>query len=64
MSTKRGRCHLKGWPGGRTRRIKAKSVLPVNKPTIDKPVLTVASKRRWFQRKDGCCRTGQTTPLL
>jgi len=53
MSTKRGRCHLKGWPGARSRQIKAKSVLPVNKPTIDKPVLTVASKRRWFQRKDG-----------
>jgi hypothetical protein len=29
-----------------------KSVRPTNKPTTDGPVLTVASKRRWFQRKE------------
>ena len=53
MSTKRGRGHLKGWPGARSRQIKVKSAPSTRKATTDVPVLTVTSKRRWFQRKVG-----------
>ena len=57
MSTKRGRCHLKGWPGERSMRAviaeKQGDYLTVVDDAVKEITTTTTKvKRRWYQRKE------------